>query len=76
MAIQLMDVITLVIDKRDRLDFGGRERTREEWLALMTERLGAQAQAHNKGCSDAEFAERAMHVAATAIALAEVYGDK
>ena len=77
--MQLMDVIARVIDKRVRLDAGAGEqrRTRQEWIALMTERFGMLAQAHNKGCSDAEFADGAMDVAAIAVALAEaeVYGD-
>ena len=76
--MELMNVVAAAIEERGRLDAaeGMPDRSREQWLSQMQAALGKAAQAHNKGCSNDEFAMAAIRVAAVALGLARDYADR
>lgn len=76
--MELMNVVATMIEERGRIDAqsGMPDRTRTEWLSQMQAELGGLAQLHNKGCSNAQFAEGAIRVAAVAIGVARDYADR
>ena len=76
--MELMNLVASAIEERGRMDAqsGMPAMSRTQWLSHMMAELGKTAQAHNKGCSNAEFASAAIRVMATALGAAREFADR